>query len=115
MCIVDLAIQQIEDVPRNNRSEGHGPPILRQAVHAETVRHERWIHAEENPVREARQRGDEDQPVRVLDPCGDYLDDAEDEAGDEEAPAPGAVEARDEPGRPDAGETTAGETTEGEN
>lgn len=39
MRVVNTSVEEVEDVARDDRCEGHGAPVLTQAMYAETVRY----------------------------------------------------------------------------
>ena len=79
MMIIDMPIQQIEYIPTDDWRQGHTAPILRQAVHAESLGDEGRVAAKEEAVGEACQARDEAEGVGVGDLEGEDLGDKEDE------------------------------------
>jgi hypothetical protein len=69
---------------------------LAQAVDAERLGDNGGEDAKEKAVAEARQGRDKTEQVRVLDVDGAELGDAEDEAGDDQAPGAVGVQGLDE-------------------
>lgn len=84
--IVDPTVQQVEDVARDNRREGHGAPVLTQTVHPEAMCHQARVYAEEDTVGKAREPRHEDQEMWVIDYCPCDLCEAENDGGDEKTP-----------------------------
>lgn len=58
--VVDGAVEQVEDITAENRREGHGAPVLREAADAERVGYERGEDAEQEAVGYACHARDED-------------------------------------------------------
>ena len=109
MSIVDLAVQQIEYVPRYHWGQGHEPPILTHAVDAERLRHQGGVAPEQEPVRETRETRDQPERVRVLDGGAADLSEEEDEGGEDEDPEAGEGEAVDDQVGADAADEPADE------
>lgn len=65
MLIENDAIEQVEDVAREDRRHGHEAPVLRQAVNAKALSYDGREHAEQEAVPEPRQTGYEAEEVRV--------------------------------------------------
>ena len=55
MAVEDHAIEQVEDVARNDGAEGHEPPVLTEAVDAKRLGDYGGEDAKEEAVAEARQ------------------------------------------------------------
>ena len=86
MAVKDHAIEQVENVARNDWAEGHEPPVLAEAVDAKRLGDDGREDAKEEAVPETRQARDEAQQVGVFDAEGAELGNAEDKAGNDEAP-----------------------------
>ena len=93
MAVKDGAVKQVEDVARDGGRERHEAPVLAQAVDAERLGHDGGEH---EAVAEARQARHEAEDVRVRDADGAELGDAEDDAGEDEAPRAVGVQDFDE-------------------
>jgi len=91
VAVKDEAVEEVEDVARDDGAQRHEAPVLAQAVDAKGLGHDGGEDAKQKTVAEARQARDEAQEVRVRDVDGAELGDAEDGAGDDEAPGAAGV------------------------
>lgn len=84
-----MAIEQIENIARYDRREGHAPPVLAEAGDTKGFSDEGGEDAEKEAVGQACEAGDEAKGVGVFDAKTAYLGGEEDERGDEKAPEAG--------------------------
>ncbi len=96
MPVINPAIDQVEDIPRDHRRERHATPVLAEASDAEGFGDERGVNTEKEAVGEASEAGDEAEEVGVLDAGTAELGAAEDEGGGKEAPEAGHGEFLDD-------------------
>ncbi len=112
--VVDAAVQQVEDVARQDGRQGHGAPVLAQAVHAEAVGHQARVDAEEHAIRKARQARDQHQKLRGRHADGDELGQTKHAGRGEQAPEARPVVFGDQNVGADAAEQPAAETAKGQ-
>ena len=67
MPVIDMTINQIEDVTKNNRRKRHEAPVLAQAFHAKGLSNECWVDAEEEAISKAGQTRQEAKNMRIID------------------------------------------------
>lgn len=98
--IVDFAVEDVEDVARDNGRKCHEAPVLAEAMDAESLSDDGGKHSKEEPVRDAGQTRDKPQKMRVDDVEGDNLGDEKDSAGGNETPDSTSIEYLDDEIRP---------------
>lgn len=86
--VIDVAVNEIEDIPENNRGKCHTAPILAQTIDAEAFGDKGWIDSKEKAISQACKSGDEAKDMRVFDTGAADLGYKEDAAGDKKAPEP---------------------------
>ncbi len=94
--VKDGAVEQVEDVGRDDGCERHEAPILAQAADAKRLGDNRGEDAKEEAVGQAGEARHEEEEVWVGDVDGADLGYGEDEAGHHEAPDAGCAELLDE-------------------
>jgi hypothetical protein len=95
MTVIDMAVEDVENIAANRRSQGHGAPILRHAIDAKGVRDQTGVDSKEHAIGEAGDTGDEDEPVWGRYLGSQELADAKGECRNEKAPKARAIEAGD--------------------
>lgn len=92
--VEDAAIHEVEDVGKDDGRQGQDPPICAQPLHTKRLGNGTGEAAEEEAVRQAREPGEQEEPVRVGDAEPAHLGEQEDERRGKEAPGAREMQAR---------------------
>lgn len=84
--VVNMSINEIKDITKDDRGKRHVTPILAQSINAEGFSNKRWIDTEEEAVAQACESGNEAKNMGVVDTSAADLSYKEDAARDKEAP-----------------------------
>lgn len=112
--VEDGAVEEVEDVARDDRRQGHEAPVLAEAVDAERLGDDGRVHAEQEAVAEAAEPGHEAQQVRVRHVECEHLRQREDARRHHQAPNAAGVQHLDEEVGPDATKQAAREAADGQ-